>query len=547
MKLFWLSIALVVLTGTAFTQSLVDEDGDGIPDAWEKGCIQVTLPSGAKMTIDLKGQGATSNHKDIFVWIDWMQEAVTPPDQVAHTHRPLDSGLDIVRQTFEHAPISNPDGTTGIRVHFIVSPEPVPHQDNLGSGTESSIWDDFDKIKKSRFPPELEGIFHYCLFAHDIVIPGEFGVSGDSRSIPAYDFIVSLGEWYGHAGSEDEQAGTLMHELGHNLGLHHGGLDDVNGKPNYISVMNYMFQTDGFVVPAGTWRFDYSKLRLIDLDENSLDESVPLTSDSSLSAVGTRFFCPLDPTHPELAAKHPSRTVKSITGPVDWNCDNRFDHVVKGNISDNTSLGLIKLVNYTDWGVVSLTRPQGIHGVSHPVTVPASKELSLTQANTFLLPAVGNVRAVPLNNSVDLSWDPVVADRVVGYTITRTVSGVVTMFSTHKPSFEDVDIKSGKHVHYEVQALYVPHGAPLLIQRTGEKQNGEEVLSVGKDRRVTAPSKSLVDPKFFGQLSEEVKNNIDAASAIAMTTTAAGRSLPRDRSKDTVLQTEPTAIDVQLQ
>jgi hypothetical protein len=39
-------------------------------------------------------------------------------------------------------------------------------------------------------------------------------------------------------------ASSFMHELGHNLGLHHGGGfgvsgDDTNFKPNYISVMNY--------------------------------------------------------------------------------------------------------------------------------------------------------------------------------------------------------------------------------------------------------------------------------------------------------------------
>jgi len=34
---------------------------------------------------------------------------------------------------------------------------------------------------------------------------------------------------------------TIMHELGHNLGLHHGGFGDAtNLEPNYNSVMNYL-------------------------------------------------------------------------------------------------------------------------------------------------------------------------------------------------------------------------------------------------------------------------------------------------------------------
>jgi hypothetical protein len=36
-----------------------------------------------------------------------------------------------------------------------------------------------------------------------------------------------------------------MHELGHNLGLHHGGNEDANYKPNQVSVMNYMYQFAG--------------------------------------------------------------------------------------------------------------------------------------------------------------------------------------------------------------------------------------------------------------------------------------------------------------
>src|SRR2546430_17308870 len=38
----------------------------------------------------------------------------------------------------------------------------------------------------------------------------ELSISGYSRGIQAYDFLVSLGEWFGQSGSEDEQAGTLM-------------------------------------------------------------------------------------------------------------------------------------------------------------------------------------------------------------------------------------------------------------------------------------------------------------------------------------------------
>ena len=55
------------------------------------------------------------------------------------------------------------------------------------------------------------------------------------------DLIVSL---Y-CAGSDGNVANTILHEVGHNLGLRHGGNVDCNYKPNYNSVMNYRYQFPG--------------------------------------------------------------------------------------------------------------------------------------------------------------------------------------------------------------------------------------------------------------------------------------------------------------
>ena len=64
-----------------------------------------------------------------------------------------------------------------------------------------------------------------------------------------------------------DQAGTFMHELGHNLGLRHGGTDESNYKPNYLSVMNYAFQFYGLIKNNSQGNFDYSRFKLADLDE----------------------------------------------------------------------------------------------------------------------------------------------------------------------------------------------------------------------------------------------------------------------------------------
>ena len=72
-------------------------------------------------------------------------------------------------------------------------------------------------------------------------------------------------------GSALVQAGTIMHELGHNLDLSHAGLYRApNCLPNYPSVMNYLYQTRGLTDTAGNEHIDYSYGSLGPLNESSL-------------------------------------------------------------------------------------------------------------------------------------------------------------------------------------------------------------------------------------------------------------------------------------
>lgn len=69
--------------------------------------------------------------------------------------------------------------------------------------------------------------------------------SPDFHAFAGNDFLVTLGNFThvdGNAGTESDQWRTLVHEIGHNFGLRHGGNNHVNRKPRYHSIMNYVFQ-----------------------------------------------------------------------------------------------------------------------------------------------------------------------------------------------------------------------------------------------------------------------------------------------------------------
>jgi hypothetical protein len=97
-------------------------------------------------------------------------------------------------------------------------------------------------------------------------------------------------------GTLAEQTGTLMHEVGHSIALTHGGTYfndaqnpnlptfELNCKPNYVSVMNYLFQVRGF--PGAGVKYDYSSQNLATLNEASLNESAGI----GISNYNTRWY-----------------------------------------------------------------------------------------------------------------------------------------------------------------------------------------------------------------------------------------------------------------
>jgi hypothetical protein len=323
---------------TAYSDGSVDSDGDGFPDSWELS---------GHDGVDMAALGASPVHKDLFVEADYMSIGNVNTNNLL----PPKTQLDDIVNTFNQAPLSNPDGTTGIHIHIDTggadATDPpgtpalaaynlggggqIPIQTNLGTDTSvncnSYDWTQFQALKDSHFSWMRLPIFHYMIFAYDLA-PCMGAVSGISRNGSpdstfikgATDFIVSLGDWPDH-GDPGPREGTFVHELGHNLGLRHGGNDHSNWKPNYLSVMNYSFQTSG-VWRDGAAHYDYSRLLLPSLNENSLNEAIGLGPLTNQDAYATKWFCP----------DHSQKYVYA-TSWLDWNCDNSKETSVKADIN----------------------------------------------------------------------------------------------------------------------------------------------------------------------------------------------------------------------
>src|SRR5260370_13461847 len=177
-----------------------------------------------------------------------------------------------------NATFPNPDGTPGIRLHLQID-EQLTHVTNTalvpctpapGPGDAN-----FDTIKAASFGTSTEradvrklnakrNAFHYMVIAHNQTGSSASGCA----EIGGNDILVTLGGFLGNTGPKahsggvgttDQQGGTFMHEIGHNLGLRHRGLGNINCKPNYPSVMSYSRQ---FRTPLNPPPLDHSRQAL---------------------------------------------------------------------------------------------------------------------------------------------------------------------------------------------------------------------------------------------------------------------------------------------
>ena len=259
-----------------------DTDSDGLSDADEV--------LGTADGFDLPGFGVNPLRRDILLEADWL----VGPECGAGFDRRLTPAIVAQAQTaFAAAPLTNPDGSGGINLivdygqgGIFTGGNAIVAPDALLSGTKDDGYLEFRDVKAAHFAAARRGRFHYLVMAWRYLSP----VTGSSGSaeIGGDDFIVSLQCTPNAGATEHKYINTLLHELGHNLGLRHGGDNDCNERPNYNSVMNYRYQLDG------------------------TDHDCDAQPESALGTFSAGLLAPIDEQHVDES--------QGICGlPIDWN------------------------------------------------------------------------------------------------------------------------------------------------------------------------------------------------------------------------------------
>ncbi len=373
-----------------------DDDGDALCDEWEQ-VPQTTSDYG----LDYDGDGlmdmqlgktpynASPAVRDVFVEVDAMT-GFDPKD------------LKPVVDAFKTAPAPQSGGPTGVNLHLspggsasgvdeidvpfkkflmaesqltsnqvgvqqLLNGDPAePCDGRFGTAAERS-----DLARCSAVLSAKQQAFRYAVFGESIRETYDTSIRVMGRaSAKRNAFVVAVGTSDSAlvaAGGNNcankcrdmAEARSFMHELGHTLGLKHGGGDQVNYKPNYLSIMNYTF---GFRDIQANAPMDYSRWALPTgaggnvLKEDALDEAKGLgpTPAGGWAGWTETSFSVRKGTRCDFAS------ASTAVGPndyIDWNNDGIKETAIQADINSGQGCGTSAsaaetLQGHNDWAAL---------------------------------------------------------------------------------------------------------------------------------------------------------------------------------------------------
>lgn len=321
-----------------------DSDRDYLLDGWE--VLGKSFTDGDH--VDLPGEGANPCVRQVFLQLDWEKDTPFVPTD-------LQNAVNTFQDHYVRLMLSGEERPR----------PPVGDESSIGAFSASEM---VDGNGDYFFDPKKNWTHYYGYARHR---KGRSGAWGNFFTI---DMKTS------------DQLYRLIHELGHVIGLGHGGRigtptlqfnsdtpyyagewNNVNNKPNYFSIMNYRYSGKICYNPTtNRWLsdLDYAAQSMPDLDETDLDERPSSafiqalqnrTCDSQAGYVPAIAYSCEDPdeTEPDgsntryvmisdgtttLARRAAGRAIETTGLPshppgIDWNCDGKISSSVEENIN----------------------------------------------------------------------------------------------------------------------------------------------------------------------------------------------------------------------